>query len=210
MTHPLLKNVQFQVFDSNTPTKQGPKDVGNLFNNLKSLDQAILAKQAAEIEKKEKQKELLLYAGIGGFSLLTLGIVLYVKKKKKLSSKRDPILALKLRELRDEIRLAENIPAFQIFTQETLYALCDALPKSTKELGKVKGMGKIRVKKYGEEILAVIKKYCESNGINDQNSKKKEVKKHTKQITLELFTAGLSIKEIAKERSLTINTIQSH
>mgnify|MGYP000562849621 CR=1 FL=1 len=39
-------------------------------------------------------------------------------KKKAVSSKRDPILALKLRELRDEIRIAHNTPAFQIFTQE--------------------------------------------------------------------------------------------
>ena len=119
-------------------------------------------------------------------------------------------MALKLRELRDEIRIAENIPAFQIFTQETLYAICDALPRTEKELLKVKGMGKIRVKKYGEEILEVIEKYCDENGINKQNKQKKEAKKSTKQITLELFTSGLSPQEIAKERSLTLNTIQSH
>ncbi|WP_288955850.1 helix-turn-helix domain-containing protein [uncultured Polaribacter sp.] len=132
------------------------------------------------------------------------------KKKKKLSTRKDPLLALKLRELRDEIRVAENIPAFQIFTQETLYAICDALPRSEKELLKVNGMGKIRVQKYGEEILDVIEAYCKENGINKFNEQKKEDKKNTKQITLELFKSGLSPKEIAKERSLTLNTIQSH
>ena len=132
------------------------------------------------------------------------------KKKKKLSTRKDPLLALKLRELRDEIRIAENIPAFQIFTQETLYALSDALPRSEKELLKVKGMGKIRVQKYGEEILEVIETYCKENGINQFNEQKKEDKKSTKQITFELFKSGLSAKEIAKERSLTLNTIQSH
>ncbi len=132
------------------------------------------------------------------------------KKKKKLSNRKDPLLALKLRELRDEIRIAENIPAFQIFTQETLYAICDALPRTEKELLKVKGMGKIRVQKYGEEILEVIEAYCKENGINKFNEQKKEDKKNTKQITLELFKSGLSPKEIAKERSLTLNTIQSH
>ena len=132
------------------------------------------------------------------------------KKKKKLSTKRDPILALKLRELRDEIRIAENIPAFQIFTQETLYTMCDALPRTEKQLLAVKGMGKTRVKKYGEEILEVINNYCDENGINQFNEQKKEDKKSTKQITLELFTASLSPKEIAKERKLTLNTIQSH
>ena len=132
------------------------------------------------------------------------------KKKKKLSTRKDPLLALKLRELRDEIRINENIPAFQIFTQETLYALCDALPRSEKELLKVKGMGKIRVQKYGQEVLEVIEQYCKENGINKQNEQKKEDKKPTKQITFELFKSGLSIKEIAKERSLTSGTIESH
>ncbi|MCI2229243.1 helix-turn-helix domain-containing protein [Polaribacter sp. MSW13] len=131
-------------------------------------------------------------------------------KKKKLSTRKDPLLALKLRELRDEIRINENIPAFQIFTQETLYAMCDALPRTEKELLKIKGMGKIRFSKYGEEILEVIEKYCNENGINKQNEQKKENKKPTKQITLELFKSGLSVKEIAKERSLTSGTIESH
>ncbi len=132
------------------------------------------------------------------------------KKKKKLSSKRDPILALKLRELRDEIRITESIPAFQIFTQETLYAMCDLLPRTESELLKISGMGKIRVSKYGEEILEVINSYCQENGINKFNEQKKEDKKPTKQITFELFKSGLSIKEIAKARSLTAGTIENH
>ena len=132
------------------------------------------------------------------------------KKKKTVSSKRDPILALKLRELRDEIRIAESIPAFQIFTQEALYAMCDELPRTSQELLKVKGMGKTRVSKYGDEILDIINTYCTENGINKFNEQKKEDKKPTKQISFELFKSGLSIKEIAKERSLTSGTIESH
>ena len=131
-------------------------------------------------------------------------------KKKKNPSKRDPLLAIKLRELRDDISKAESIPHFQIFTQVTLYEICDLLPRTPKELLKINGMGKIRVEKYGEEILEVIEKYCEENGINHQNKQKREDKKPTKQITFELFKNGLSIKEIAKERSLTNGTIESH
>jgi len=131
-------------------------------------------------------------------------------KKKKLTSKRDPILALGLRELRDDISKAENIPHFQVFTQDTLYAICDSLPRTEKELLKVNGMGKIRVKKYGEEILELIALYCKENGINKFNEQKKEDKKSTKQISFELFKKGLSVKEIAKERSLTAGTIESH
>lgn len=135
---------------------------------------------------------------------------LELPKKKKLQSKRDPILALKLRELRDDIAKAESIPHFQIFTQLTLYELCDALPRTTKQLLKVNGMGKIRVEKYGDEILETIEEYCLENGINKKNEQKKEDKKSTKQISLELFKKGMSIKEIAKERSLTFGTIENH
>ena len=131
-------------------------------------------------------------------------------KKKKLSSKRDPILAIKLRELREDIAKAESIPHFQIFTQDTLYAMCDALPRTEKELLKISGMGKIRVNKYGQEILEAIELYCKENGINKFNEQKKEDKKTTKQISFELFKSGLSILEIAKERSLTTGTIGGH
>ena len=131
-------------------------------------------------------------------------------KKKKVASKRDPILALKLRELRHGIAKSLEIAHFQIFTQETLYALCDDLPRTEKELLKVVGMGKTRVSKYGEEILEAIEVYCKENGINRLNEQKKEDKKPTKQISFELFKAGLSIKEISKERSLTAGTIENH
>jgi hypothetical protein len=131
-------------------------------------------------------------------------------KKKKLATKRDPILALKLRELREGIYKAEKIPHFQIFTQETLYAICDELPRTETALLKIVGMGKIRVSKYGEEILETIKKYCNENHINTFNEQRKEDKKPTKQISFELFKSGLTIKEIAKERSLTTGTIESH
>ncbi|UAM98157.1 helix-turn-helix domain-containing protein [Polaribacter litorisediminis] len=131
-------------------------------------------------------------------------------KKKQVASKRDPILALRLRELRDDISKSLGIAHFQIFTQETLYAICDDLPRSEAALLKISGMGKIRVQKYGEEILEAIESYCKENGINKLNEQQKEDKKSTKQISFELFKSGLSIKEIAKERSLTAGTIENH
>lgn len=128
-------------------------------------------------------------------------------KRKKLTSKRDPALAISLRELRDTIAKSENIPHFQIFTQETLYTLCDSLPKNEKELLKVKGMGKIRVQKYGAEILACIKEYLDTQPLKEDA---KPTKIPTKQISLTLFKEGHDIKEIAQIRALTVQTIESH
>jgi uncharacterized protein YpbB len=84
------------------------------------------------------------------------------------------------------------------------------LPRTEKDLLNTVGMGKTRVAKKGEQILEVINKYCKANGINQFNKQKKEDKKPTKQISLELFKSGLSVIEVAKERSLTPGTIESH
>ena len=60
-----------------------------------------------------------------------------ILQKKRLKS-RDPILVLRLRALRDEIAMAENIPHSQIFTQETLYEMCEILPRTPQELKRIK------------------------------------------------------------------------
>ncbi|OCK43825.1 helicase [Tenacibaculum soleae] len=130
--------------------------------------------------------------------------------KKKINSSRDPVLAISLRELRDEIHKKEKIPHFQIFTQKTLYAICDAVPKTAQQLLKVEGMGKIRVQKYGGRILDTISNYIKKQGINDTKKVVKEDKIPTRQITFNLFKEGFSAKEIASKRGLTINTIESH
>jgi len=123
-------------------------------------------------------------------------------KKKKISSKRDPILALKLRELRDGIAKEAGIAHFQIFTQETLYALCDLLPRSEKELLKISGMGKIRVQKYGEDILALIEEYCKENGINSLNEQKKKTKKLPNKFRLNYLSLDTPSKKLQKREVL--------
>ncbi|MCT4699376.1 helix-turn-helix domain-containing protein [Tenacibaculum haliotis] len=130
-------------------------------------------------------------------------------KKKKISSSRDPILALSLRDLRDEIHKKNKIPHFQIFTQKTLYAICDTLPKTAQQLLKVDGMGKIRVQKYGGRILDAVSSYCKEHGIKQEEQSKKD-KIPTREVTFKLFKEGVSAKDIASKRGLTVNTIESH
>ena len=73
-------------------------------------------------------------------------------------------------------------------------------------------MGKIRVQKYGDEILACINEYAdENNVIIDEIIVTEKIKKvNTKLITLKLFKDGLSILDIAKKRSLVKGTIELH
>ncbi|WP_296317899.1 helix-turn-helix domain-containing protein [Winogradskyella sp. UBA3174] len=122
-----------------------------------------------------------------------------------------------LRELRNQIANREDLVHFQIFTQKSLYAMCEILPTSKQELKEVHGMGKTRIEKYGTEILKVIKSYCDENDIETSNDvsvfeefKPKKQKGDTKNISLELFKRGKSIDQIAIERDLNSNTIFGH
>mgnify|MGYP000442251085 CR=1 FL=1 len=139
------------------------------------------------------------------FLVLESDDIVAKQNKKKINSSRDPVLAISLRELRDEIHKKEKIPHFQIFTQQTLYKICDELPTTAQDLLKVEGMGKVRVEKYGGRILDVISFYCKEQGI-----KKIKDKDTTKQVTLKLFKEGFTISEIAKKRDLKLTTIESH
>ena len=73
-------------------------------------------------------------------------------------------------------------------------------------------MGKIRVQKYGDEILACINEYAdENNVIIDEIVVTEKIKKvNTKLISLKLFKDGLSIPDIAKKRGLVKGTIELH
>ncbi|CAM1334574.1 helix-turn-helix domain-containing protein [Tenacibaculum aestuariivivum] len=140
------------------------------------------------------------------------------KPKNKTISSRDPVLALSLRELRDQISKRDGVAHFQIFTQKTLYAICDALPKTAQELLKVDGMGKVRVQKYGGQILDAVELYCKKQGIksviklgvNKEVVKTKELKISTTEITYKFFKEGMSAHQIATKRGLTLNTIEKH
>ncbi len=122
-----------------------------------------------------------------------------------------------LRELRNSIAKQKGLIHFQIFTQKALYEMCETLPANKKELLKVNGFGKVRVEKYGTDILKVIREYCDDNDIETSKDveifealKPKRQKGDTKKISLELFKSGKSQEQIALERDLNVNTITGH
>lgn len=122
-----------------------------------------------------------------------------------------------LRELRNSIANENDLIHYQIFTQKSLYEMCETLPTNKAELLKINGFGKTRVDKYGTEIIRVIRDYCDENDIetspnNEIFTTPKPKKKvgSTKSISLKLFKSGKSIEQIAMERDLNINTITGH
>lgn len=70
-----------------------------------------------------------------------------------------------LRELRNDLAKEKDLIHYQIFTQKALYEICEVLPITKKQLLDINGFGKVRVEKYGSQILEVIAAYCEENDI---------------------------------------------
>lgn len=124
-----------------------------------------------------------------------------------------------LRELRNDIANENDLIHYQIFTQKALYEICEVLPINTQQLLEINGFGKVRVDKYGSQILEVIRAYCDENDIETDDAivfqetpapTKKVKKGDSHKVSLELFQSGKTVFQIAEERELAATTIFGH
>src|SRR5450759_2155160 len=127
-----------------------------------------------------------------------------------------PALFLQLKEWRNIKARELKLPHYMILPQKTMFTLANFMPQSMPALKLVKGMGKKKSEKFGEELLDIIISYCRLEKIEPPvetlSEKKipKKIKEETKKISYDLFKEGKAISQIAEERKLNITTIESH
>uniref|UniRef100_UPI004049E6E8 helix-turn-helix domain-containing protein n=1 Tax=Gelidibacter sp. TaxID=2018083 RepID=UPI004049E6E8 len=135
-------------------------------------------------------------------------------KPKIETTTKHPILFERLRELRADFAIAEDVAHYQIFTQKALFEMCQLLPTNSKQLQSISDIGKVRYQKYGNAILEIIKSYCNEFDVTPENviyeSTKPVKKENTKTISYTMFKNGKTIAEIAKERQFATTTIEGH
>lgn len=184
------------------------KDITDLINGL-IADQylAITESEYPVIKLTEKS-----YSVLKGSEKVMRKII--IVKEKALSTDKD--LFEKLKALRRELASMEHVPPYIIFSDAVLVEMCKYYPTTKDNMLKLKGIGEIKYDKYGEKFQAVITDYVEENNIVSQDiiitnsSSTGSTKTKTHLITLDLYKKGESLKSIAKERNLNINTIQEH
>jgi len=196
----------------------------NFTTENKQLDKDF-SKHTQKIDELLSQKLFVLKGLANGFQIkeyLSLRAEAVLQDQPKKKKKKDLGKLLKhgnlfeaLRDLRASFAFEEDIPHFQVFTQESLYELCDKLPATHQQLKKINGIGKVRLQKYGDEIIEIIQAYCLENKIEmledkPEKTKQKVTKGQTKQISLKMFQTGKTPEEIAAERNLTTGTIINH
>ena len=76
----------------------------------------------------------------------------------------DEALFEALRSWRKETADAESVPAFVVFNDATLQLVAEQRPESEEALLRVSGIGRAKLEKYGEELLAVVAAHPEATG----------------------------------------------
>lgn len=105
-----------------------------------------------------------------------------------------------LRAKRLEIAKEQNVPPYVIFHDATLMAMMESRPVNRKQMGALPGIGERKLNLYGDQFLAVISEFAETNDkLNDTVSE-----------SLDLFKQGFNIEQIAKKRELKESTIYTH
>jgi ATP-dependent DNA helicase RecQ len=110
-----------------------------------------------------------------------------------------------LREWRRETAAEQNIPPFIVMHDTTLDHLCRVRPKTAQELLGVLGIGELKAKKYGAQILDALKRF----DAGERAKPRPEATLNPAAETMRLLREGKSLEEIARLRGRQLSTIAS-
>ncbi len=143
----------------------------------------------------------------------------------------DSTLLQLLKSLRQEFAAKENVPAYIVFSDNTLVELATYFPQTESELNQISGFGEYKIKKYGTEFLKCLKEYCGENNIiskiTNRESKNparfrrlipnkiredgNRAKRGDTQLeSYNLYKEGNTVEKIAELRKLAKITIEGH
>lgn len=114
-------------------------------------------------------------------------------------------LFAELINIRKQIAETENISPYHIFNDNTITQMAKEKPTTKEELSALSGIGKLKNKKYGDIF---IKHIC--NFIIKKAKEGKKITGATYLLSYNLFNNGQSIKEIAKTRKISEDTVTTH
>ncbi len=214
--------------------------LGDLLSDLRidtdNKELAKITRNGLEELKKETAAKLLAAASCkAGFScdrylraLSSAAIELKPDREKKSkpqyspSELSHPELFQSLKDWRAARAAEAGVPNYHILHQSVLLQIAVGLPQSSADLNCIRGIGKHILEKYGEALLELVSSYRQKHSISEpfrppapaaHDSAPAEAKpaaKDTREATRELFSKGLSLEQIAKDRGLARSTIEGH
>lgn len=128
--------------------------------------------------------------------------------------KTDENLYKKLKELREEYAKKENTLPYRVLGNNTLKEISGRYPVNNEQLEDISGIGPIKIEKYGEDIISLVKYYILDNNINVNWIYRKKLKvvidgesRKNNEIALDLLNQGKNINNISEDLETSISTI---
>ncbi len=133
-----------------------------------------------------------------------------------------PILLRKLKSLRDQLCAKKQLPVYLVASSKTLEEMVRYLPHTLEQLHMISGFGDAKVEQYGQQFLDLIIDYSTERDlislIEEKIPKRQRGKKSAKDFkinssgheSLRMFKEGMSVDQIAADRKLTLQTIETH
>ena len=132
----------------------------------------------------------------------------------------------RLRGLRRELASRESVAPYMIFGDVTLRELVAYRPRDTDELGRISGVGEVKLARFGADFLAVLTEHEAEHGrpadlppLPEPRARSsarpaalavEDGLNDTTRTTLDLFRDGVSVEEIARRREIKPTTVYGH
>jgi DNA helicase-2/ATP-dependent DNA helicase PcrA len=136
-----------------TPGGRAHRYPSRFLDGIKSVRQAS-SRQQAPVRRKPQKLTPLVCAGCGSF--LTTAKERKLKRCSSCPAAYDEALFESLRSWRAAVAQSNSVPAFVIFTDATLMAIAEHRPSTLPQLAKISGVGRSKLERYGEAMLAVL------------------------------------------------------
>ena len=129
-----------------------------------------------------------------------------------------PVLYARLKKWRDDKAEMFNLELYEVLPTRSLLEIVQLLPLDLNLLRKVKGVGTVKIKQFGAELISLVQTYCSEfniptdhlNALAAAALAEKPPKTETKMLSFELLKTGKTIDEIAAERGFVRATIEGH
>ena len=112
-----------------------------------------------------------------------------------------------LRRCRKELAEEQGVPPYAVFHDATLMELLAQRPQTLRQMAAISGIGSHKLEAYGQIFLQLLAEHDDDGGGGARHAVDPS---QTKEETLALFNAGMTVAQIASHRNLRENTIYSH
>lgn len=126
----------------------------------------------------------------------------------------DKKLYERLRDYRLSVSKLEGVLPYMILSSNTLKEISGRYPLDEEQLKDIGGIGPVKINKYGDDIINIVKEYIKENNITPKWEEKKRLKlvldgdsRKNDEIALDLLNQNKDINDVADELEISVSTV---